>query len=223
MFAEIAPRYDFLNRMLSFGIDRRWRRRMRRRLGLQAGQDLLDLCCGTGDVALEFARTGVRVQGADFTFPMLPLALSKGRNADLSLGWANADAQALPYRDSSFDAVTISFGIRNVEDPQRALRECARVLRPGGQLAVLEFFPIENRAWGAMFRFYFHRVLPLLAKVVRAGRTGAYRYLPESVASFATPQQFRAWVEEAGFVDVQDEALTGGVARLVLASQAGKP
>ncbi len=220
MFAEIAPRYDFLNRMLSFGIDRRWRRRMRRRLGLQAGQDLLDLCCGTGDVALEFARDGVHVQGADFTFPMLPLALGKGRDAGLQLNWANADAQALPYRDASFDAVTISFGIRNVEDPQRALRECARVLRPGGQLAVLEFFPIENRVWGTLFRFYFHRVLPLLAKVVRAGRTGAYRYLPESVEAFASPQQFQDWVVEAGFAEVEDEALTGGVARLVIAKKA---
>lgn len=221
MFAEIAPRYDFLNRMLSFGIDRRWRRRMRRRLDMKAGQDLLDLCCGTGDVALEFARDGVHVQGADFTFPMLPLALSKGRSAGLGLSWTNADAQALPYRDGSFDAVTIAFGIRNVEDPQRALRECARVLRPGGKLAVLEFFPIKSRVWGALFRFYFHRVLPLLAKVVRAGRTGAYRYLPESVESFATPQQFRAWVEQAGFAKVQDEALTGGVARLVIASKQG--
>jgi demethylmenaquinone methyltransferase / 2-methoxy-6-polyprenyl-1,4-benzoquinol methylase len=219
MFAEIAPRYDFLNRMLSFGIDRRWRRRMRRRLGMKAGQDLLDLCCGTGDVALEFARNGVHVQGADFTFPMLPLALRKGRNAGLPLSWANADAQALPYRDGSFDAVTISFGIRNVEDPQRALRECARVLRPGGKLAVLEFFPIKNRVWGALFRFYFHRILPLLAKVVRAGRTGAYRYLPESVEAFATPQQFCSWAEQAGFTEVQDEALTGGVARLVIASR----
>ncbi len=218
MFAEIAPRYDFLNRMLSFGIDRRWRRRMRRRLGMQAGQGLLDLCCGTGDVALEFARDGVHVHGADFTFPMLPLAFNKGRQAGLQLSWANADAQALPYRDGSFDAVTISFGIRNVEDPQRALRECARVLRPGGQLAVLEFFPIKNRVWGALFRFYFHRVLPLLARVVRAGRSGAYRYLPESVEGFATPEQFRAWLADAGFVDVQDEALTGGVARLVMAS-----
>jgi demethylmenaquinone methyltransferase / 2-methoxy-6-polyprenyl-1,4-benzoquinol methylase len=219
MFAEIAPRYDFLNRMLSFGIDRRWRRRMRRRLGMLPGQDLLDLCCGTGDVALEFARVGVCVHGADFTFPMLPLALRKGQSAGLQLSWANADAQALPYRKASFDAVTISFGIRNVADPQRALRECARVLRPGGKLAVLEFFPIKSRVWGTLFRFYFHHVLPLLAKIVRAGRTGAYRYLPESVESFATPQQFRTWLEAAGFVEIQDEALSGGVARLLIASQ----
>lgn len=219
MFAEIAPRYDFLNRMLSFGIDRRWRRRMRRRLGLSPGQQMLDLCCGTGDVALEFARDGVKVSGADFTFPMLPLAQQKSRSRGLPLSWANADAQALPYRDASFDAVAISFGIRNVEDPELALRECLRVLRPGGRLAVLEFFPIRNRVWGAMFRFYFHRVLPLLAKIVRAGRTGAYRYLPESVAEFASPEEFRAWMETAGYTEVGDEALTGGVARLVIGSK----
>ncbi|MAW59940.1 MAG: bifunctional demethylmenaquinone methyltransferase/2-methoxy-6-polyprenyl-1,4-benzoquinol methylase UbiE [Planctomycetes bacterium] len=216
MFAEIAPRYDFLNRMLSFGIDRRWRRRMRRRLALRPGQELLDLCCGTGDVALEFAREGVRVHGADFTQPMLPFARGKADAAGLDLHWTTADAQHLPFEDASFDAVTIAFGIRNVEDPQLGLRECRRVLRPGGQLAVLEFFPIRSRVWGALFRFYFHRVLPLLAKVVRAGRTGAYRYLPESVEAFAQPEEFRGWMEQAGFVAVKDEALTGGVARLVI-------
>lgn len=220
MFAEIAPRYDFLNRMLSFGIDRRWRRRMRRRLALQPGQELLDLCCGTGDVALEFAREGVQVHGADFTHPMLPLAQSKAKAADLPLTWTTADAQHLPFADYSFDAVTIAFGIRNVEDPRRALAECQRVLRPGGKLAVLEFFPIRNRIWGALFRFYFHRILPLLARVVRAGRTGAYRYLPESVEAFATPEQFAEWTREVGFEEVNDEALTGGVARLVIASVA---
>lgn len=216
MFAEIAPRYDFLNRMLSFGIDRRWRKRLRKRLALQPGQQLLDLCCGTGDVALEFASEGIEVHGADFTFPMLPLAQRKGQGQQPTLKWTAADAQQLPFRDASFDAVTIAFGIRNVEDPLRALRECRRVLRPGGQLAVLEFFPIRNRIWGALFRFYFHRVLPLLARIVRAGRTGAYRYLPESVESFATPERFAAWMRDAGFVEPRDEALTGGVARLVM-------
>ena len=218
MFAEIAPRYDFLNRMLSFGIDRSWRRRMRRRLALQPGQELLDLCCGTGDVALEFAREGVRVHGADFTHPMLPLAQSKARAAQLPLTWTTADAHYLPFADASFDAVTIAFGIRNVEDPGRVLRECRRVLRPGGKFAVLEFFPIRSRMWGVLFRFYFHRILPLLARFVRAGRTGAYRYLPESVESFATPETFREWMRTGGFDEVQDEALTGGVARLMTGS-----
>jgi len=215
MFAEIAPRYDFLNRVLSFGIDRRWRRRARQRLALQPGQALLDLCCGTGDVALEFAQDQLDITGADFTFPMLPLAREKSRKQQAGVRWAQADAQALPFPDQSFDAITIAFGIRNVHDPQLALRECRRVLKPGGQLAVLEFFPIKNRLWGASFRFYFHRVLPLLARMVRAGRTGAYRYLPDSVAAFAEPTEFAEWMRQAGFDEVHDEALTGGVARLV--------
>lgn len=222
MFAEIAPRYDFLNRVLSFGIDRRWRKRVRRRLALGTEDRLLDLCCGTGDVALELAQDGVEVIGADFTFPMLPLARAKhARRSALRISWAAADAQALPFPDASFDAITISFGIRNVADPQRAIRECARVLKPGGRLAVLEFFPIRNRLWGALFRFYFHHVLPLIAKIVKAGRTGAYRYLPESVAGFATPEQFAAWMSDAGFEEVRDEPLTGGVARLLWGKVAG--
>lgn len=219
MFSEIAPKYDFLNRLLSFGIDRRWRRRTRQRLALAAENRLLDLCCGTGDLALEFAAHGVQVTGADFTYAMLPIARSKAATAESSVQWAQADAQALPFPDHTFDAITIAFGIRNVYDPQLALRECLRVLKPGGRLAVLEFFPIPNRLWGACFRFYFHHLLPLIAKIVRAGRTGAYRYLPESVESFATVSQFQQWMHDAGFQSCSDEALTGGVARLMLGNR----
>lgn len=219
MFSEIAPKYDFLNRLLSFGIDRRWRRRTRKKLALQPGQKLLDLCCGTGDLALEFAQHQIEVTGADFTYAMLPLARSKATKRKLNLNWSQADAQALPFPDQSFDAITIAFGIRNVFEPQVALAECLRVLKPGGRLAVLEFFPIPNRLWGACFRIYFHHVLPLIAKVVRAGRTGAYRYLPESVESFATVEQFEAWMEQAGFESCSDEALTGGVARLIMGTR----
>ena len=217
MFGEIAPRYDFLNRLLSFGIDRAWRRRTIRHLDLPPGSEVLDLCCGTGDLALAFAAHGASTYGADFTLPMLQAAAQKSRDKSHSVCWMQADAQALPFSDGVFDAVTIAFGIRNVEDPQKGLRECQRVLKDGGRLAVLEFFPIPNPLWRSLFRFYFLHVLPLLAKVVRAGRTGAYRYLPESVDNFATPQQFRAWMEDAGLVFEQDLALTGGVARLFIA------
>jgi demethylmenaquinone methyltransferase / 2-methoxy-6-polyprenyl-1,4-benzoquinol methylase len=220
MFAEIAPRYDFLNRVLSFGIDRRWRVRTQKRLALGPEHQLLDLCCGTGDLGLVFARERVQVIGADFTGPMLPLARAKTKAKKLCASWVQADAQALPFAAQSFDAITIAFGIRNVEDPERALAECYRVLKPGGRLAVLEFFPIKNRLWGRMFRFYFHRVLPLLAKVVRAGRTGAYRYLPASVEGFAQPEEFIQWTLDQGFHRCSDEALTGGVARLLIAERA---
>lgn len=217
MFGEIAPRYDFLNRLLSFGIDRSWRKRTIRALDLPKGAPVLDLCCGTGDLAFAFAAAGARVTGADFTHPMLAVAQERKPNREFALPWIQADAQALPFKDGQYDAVSIAFGIRNVEDPRLALRECRRVLKPGGRLAVLEFFPIPNPIWRGLFRFYFLRVLPLLARIVRAGRTGAYRYLPESVDRFATPKEFAQWMEEAGFVSVEDHVLTGGVARLLIA------
>ncbi len=216
MFAEIAPRYDLLNRLLSFGIDARWRRRAVRELALPSGAHLLDLCCGTGDLALAFAKSGAQVTGADFTGPMLPLAHAKARKRQFELRWVQADAQYLPFSSQSYDAVTIAFGIRNVEGPQRGLRECFRVLRPGGQLAILEFFPVPNRVWGFFFRTYFHRVLPIFARIVRAGRTGAYQYLPESVEAFATHIRFAEWMKDEGFVEVRDIPLTGGVARLIV-------
>lgn len=219
MFGEIAPRYDFLNRLLSFGIDRSWRRRTLRELALPAGSEVLDLCCGTGDLALAFAHAGCSVQGADFTHPMLCSAFEKAQRQGQALPWVQADAQALPFADDSFEAITIAFGIRNVEDPARALAECRRVLKPGGRLAVLEFFPIPNPIWRGLFRFYFLRVLPLIARVVRAGRTGAYRYLPESVDAFAQPEEFQQWMAAAGLQPEADLALTGGVARLLIAGK----
>jgi len=215
MFGEIAPRYDFLNRLLSFGVDRSWRRRTVSTLAPGPESRLLDLCCGTGDLALALAETGAEVCGADFTAPMLLLARRKA-GAESRTTWARADAQALPFADCSFDAVTIAFGIRNVEDPRRALAECQRVLKPGGRLAVLEFFRIRNPVWRFLFRSYFLYVLPLIARVVRAGRGGAYRYLPASVDAFPEPEVFIDWMTEAGFCEVSNRALTGGVARLLV-------
>jgi len=219
MFGEIAPQYDLLNRVLSFGIDRRWRRRVVRELGLGPGDRALDLCCGTGDLALALGASGAEVVGADFTGPLLPIARQKAQRAGRPLALAQADAQALPFAPASFDAVTIAFGIRNVVDPPLALRQCARLLRPGGRLAVLEFFPIKNRVWRWIFETYFHHVLPRIARLTRAGRTGAYEYLPASVAGFAQPEQFCSWVTEAGFTAVGHQPLTGGVARLVLGTR----
>lgn len=219
MFAEIAPRYDFLNRFLSFGIDRRWRKRLLRELAMKEGQEVLDLCCGTGDLALAFQKLGCRTVGADFTAAML--AGAQHKELAKQVRWVQADAQALPFADDQFDAVTIAFGIRNVESPPQAMRESLRVLRPGGRLAVLEFFRIPNPLWRGMFRFYFRFILPLLAKVVRAGRTGAYSYLPESVDEFATPAQFRSWLEQAGFEVELEAGLSGGVARLFVARNPG--
>ncbi len=217
MFADIAPRYDLLNRVLSFGIDRSWRRKTVSAMALPRGHRLLDLCCGTGDLSLAFSADGAQVIGADFTGPMLPLAQSKAAKANRRVHWAQADAQSLPFQDASFDGVSIAFGIRNVHSPDRALTECLRVLRPGGKLAILEFFPMKNQVWKACFGFYFRQILPRLARLVRAGRTGAYDYLPASVESFATTQRFASWLEEAGFQGIKKTAFTGGVSHLFLA------
>lgn len=220
MFAEIAPQYDLLNRSLSLGIDRSWRRSTLRRLGLPAGARLLDLCCGTGDLALAFAATGVRVVGADFAGPMLPLARAKAQRAGLEARWLRGDALRLPFAAGSFDAVAVAFGVRNFEDPQAGLAECARVLRPGGRLAVLEFFPMPRGAWSGLFRCYFRRVLPRLARLTRAGRSGAYDYLPQSVEEFVPVERFCDWMSSAGFAQLHQESFTGGVARLVIGERA---
>ena len=221
LFSESAPRYDFLTRMLSFGIDRRWRKQTVKRMALPEGARHLDLCCGTGGLALGFVGAGAAVTGADFALPMLPLARAKANGQSPPLEWLQADAQSLPFDTDAFDGVSIAFGIRNVENPQRGIAECHRVLRPGGKLAVLEFFPIPNRIWGALFRFYFHRVLPLLARVVRAGRTGAYEYLPASVEDFPRVEEFMGWMESAGFEAVEQRSFSGGVARLVIGTKSG--
>jgi len=214
MFGEIATRYDLLNRLLSFGMDQRWRAVTMKEMNLQPEQEILDLCCGTGDLSLGFARQGCKVTGADFTGPMLPLARAKAQRANLNLRLAQADAEALPFADGSFDAVTISFGIRNVRQPKQALKECLRVLRPGGKLGVLEFFPMKRSLWRTLFRFYFHSILPLFARIFRAGRGGAYRYLPASVDSFVSAENFKAWLQEIGFEQTRSTPLTGAVAHL---------
>lgn len=221
MFGEIAPQYDLLNRVLSFGIDRRWRRCAVGRLALAPGQRLLDLCCGTGDLGFAFARHGVCLTGVDFTAPMLPIARAKAARRSIDCGLVQADAQSLPFATSSFDAVSIAFGIRNVEQPSTALQECLRVLQPGGKLAILEFFRIRNRLWRGVFRFYFHQVLPRIARFTKAGKTGAYEYLPASVDGFTNVDGFKVMLEEAGFIVVEDVALSGGVARLVVARKPG--
>ena len=212
MFGEIAPRYDLLNRLLSFGIDQRWRAVAMKEVDSQPKQQILDLCCGTGDLSLGFAAQGCTVTGADFTGQMLPLAKAKAKRAQLNLRWVQADAEVLPFGDNSFDTVTISFGIRNVHQPKHALRECFRVLRPGGKLGVLEFFPMKPSIWRTLFRFYFHHVLPALARIFRVGRGGAYRYLPESVEGFVSAEGFVKWLHEVGFEKTRSIPLTGGVA-----------
>ncbi|MDW7711679.1 MAG: bifunctional demethylmenaquinone methyltransferase/2-methoxy-6-polyprenyl-1,4-benzoquinol methylase UbiE [Deferrisomatales bacterium] len=216
MFSAIAPTYDLLNRLLSFGVDGSWRRALAGRLP-EGSPRVLDLACGTGDVTLAAlrARPEGRVWGADFSLPMLRGALPKLAQAGVSdrVTLQNASAEDLPYRDGVFDAVTIAFGIRNVVRRERALEELRRVLVPGGLALILDFSLPENPLARAGYGFYFHRVLPFLGGVV-SGNFRAYRYLPRSVADFPPRREFCRLLEEQGFTSVGYEDFTFGVATL---------
>lgn len=209
MFGRIAGRYDFLNHFLSAGIDRRWRRALLECAGEVQGRTLVDVCCGTGDVALAFEERGARVLGVDFTPEMLSLADAKGGQSAFLRG----DALRLPVSDDRADLATVAFGIRNVEDPRRGLAEMARVVRPGGQVLVLEFNMPPGRILGPLYRFYFARILPRIGALVARDRA-AYTYLPDTVAQWPEPSEFRSWMEAAGLVECEHRLLTGGIACL---------
>lgn len=215
MFDRIAPRYDLLNRVLSLGIDRRWRRFAVRQLQVPAGGMVLDIATGTGDVALEIARQtdpSVQIVGSDFTQGMLVLGREK---IDASpyrdrIRLVNAPCEAMPHPDGLFDGVTIAFGIRNVVDRQQGLGEMARVLKPGGRAVILEFATPRNRFFRAIYHFYFLRVLPWLGGLI--SQRSAYQYLPDSVLEFPDRDTFKGMMEQAGFADVRVFDLTGGIA-----------
>ncbi len=216
MFARIAGVYDLLNRLLSLGIDQRWRRALRASAGDVRGARVVDACCGTGDVALGFARAGAAVVGVDFTPEMLARAERKAEalnGACVRPAFAHGDALRLPLRAASADVCTVAFGIRNVADRHAALREMARVVRPGGRVLVLEFTMPPGSVLGPLYRLYFLRILPAVGRLVSRD-SDAYTYLPRTVMSWPDPARFQREMEDAGLVECGHRLLTRGIACL---------
>ncbi len=225
MFGRVARRYDLLNHLLSASLDRVWRRKLARALVLPPGSRVLDLCCGTGDQALALRRPGVEIVAADFCLPMLALAAPKFQAAARSdpgsargpaaapPALLNADALCLPFPDRSFHAATVSFGLRNVADLDRALAELARVLHPGGELGVLEFTVPYWQPLRGLYLFYFQHLLPKVGSLLSKDPT-AYTYLPSSVLDFPQREAFTARLEAAGFESATSTSLSGGILAL---------
>ena len=215
MFGRIAGRYDLLNHLLSGNVDKRWRQVVAKRVGAGISSQalILDVACGTGDLSLSlFESTGARVVGTDFCRPMLSIAAGKLPN-EITL--VEGDALSLPFKDSTFDVVTIAFGLRNLSDINSGLKELRRILKPQGRVAVLEFSRPSNSVLRSLFGIYFRNLLPLLGGLI-SGSRGAYTYLPASVAQFPDQRQLAALIEQAGFDQVSYENLTGGIAALHL-------
>lgn len=215
MFSRIAPRYDFLNHLLSFSLDRLWRRRTAKIFSAVLGRPearVVDLCCGTGDLAFALARRRARllrgatgaaqVIGSDFVEGMLVRARAKALASGQTVAFAGADALSLPFADASFDLVTAAFGFRNLSNYESGLREFARILRPGGEVGILEFSEPERGLLAGTFRFYFRHVLPRIGGAI-SGDKQAYAYLPGSVARFPSAAELRALIERNGFSDVR--------------------
>jgi demethylmenaquinone methyltransferase/2-methoxy-6-polyprenyl-1,4-benzoquinol methylase len=225
MFDAIAPRYDLLNHLLSAGMDRRWRDRAIEALDLPPGSRIVDLCTGTGDLAIAATRlvAPVSVVGIDFSAEMLRRAFSKLRDQSLTgtIKLVRADATRIPLPDGSCDAATIGFGIRNVAEPARALAELARVLRPGGRLAILEFGEPRIPGIRTLYSWYFRYLLPRVGRVV-SKHGSAYSYLPASVGHFPPPAEFSRMLAASGFSQVQTVPLTFGIVYLYVAGRLGQ-
>ena len=233
MFAAIAPSYDLNNRVHSLGRDQAWRRAAVKMAGLQGGETVVDVACGTGDLSLAFANQLYRIKafepgsvtGIDFTYEMLPIAR---RKAGTKLAWIKShpkptylsqttrflqgDAMNLPLPDRCCDVVSIAFGIRNVADPRKAMQEFVRVLRPGGRVIVLEFSLPTNPVMRAGYNFYFKHVMPRTAALVARDRSGAYKYLPKSVSTFIDRAGMVKLMAEAGLMQIEHKPLTCGIA-----------
>ncbi len=216
MFAAIAGSYDLNNRVHSLWQDQAWRRHAVRAANVQPGESVLDVACGTGDLTQAFAASAAaRVVGLDFTREMLDIARQKKQRLPApavgKIEYIEGDAQNLPFPDASFNVVSIAFGIRNVADPARAIREFARVLKPGGRLVVLEFGRPSFAPARWFNDFYCGWVMPRTATLISGDRSGAYKYLPKSVASFMSPARMKELMNAAGLSEARVQSLTLGI------------
>jgi len=212
MFDRIAGVYDLMNSAMTAGLHHQWRERAVDRAEVGPGSDALDICCGTGDLALALRRRigpDGRVVGSDFSEPMLELARRKSGEEGLPVEFGWADALELPYGDQSFDAVTVGFGARNLADLDRGLSEMARVLRPGGRVVILEITRPQREPLSSFYSLWFDRIVPVLGSV--AGDSEAYSYLPTSVRNFPAPRELAEKMDAAGFSGIRWLLLAGGI------------
>ncbi len=221
MFDQVAARYDRTNTVLSIGNDQLWRAAMVRTVAPQRGQRILDLAAGTAVSSAALAKSGADVVAADFSPGML--AEGRRRHGHLhNLTFVEADATALPFADEDFDTVTMSFGLRNVNEPKKALAELLRVTRPGGRLVICEFSTPPNQAFRGLYRFYNDRILPLVARTV-SSNSDAYDYLNESIRDWPDQKRLSAWIREAGWDDVAHRNLSLGIVALHRATKPARP
>ena len=217
MFDSVADSYDRTNDLLSFGQDRLWRKKVLKAINPQSGQTVLDLAAGTGSSSIVFAKPGVKVIASDFSEGMLAV----GRKRHPELEFVYADATALPFNSESVDAVTIPFGLRNVVDPNKALTEMLRVLKPGGVVVICEFSHLRAPVIGGLYRWYLRNVLTKLSKVL-AKNKGAYDYLAESIEAWPKQEVLVDWLTKAGFVSASYKNLSLGIVALHTAKKAAK-
>ncbi|MEP6946021.1 MAG: bifunctional demethylmenaquinone methyltransferase/2-methoxy-6-polyprenyl-1,4-benzoquinol methylase UbiE [Acidobacteriota bacterium] len=217
MFSGIARRYDLLNHLLSMNIDKGWRRKVSadlREILDRRDAVVLDVACGTGDLALELNRgSGAQIIGTDFCRPMLAFAKTKSATELHPIPYVEGDALELPFDDGRFDAVTIAFGLRNLANVAAGLMELRRILKPGGRIAILEFSSPVVPGFGKLFNFYFAHILPRIGGAV-SGSRGAYEYLPDSVSKFPNQKELAKMMGASGFDPVKYKNLTGGIAAL---------
>lgn len=210
LFARIARRYDLINDLQSFGLHRRWKARVVRLANVRAGQQALDVCCGTGDLALALARTGARVTGLDFSEEMLGVARARLEKAgQLNVAFLQGDAQNLPFAENSFAAVTVGYGLRNLADWRRGLAEMHRVAQPGGRIIVLDFGKPDNRAWRALYFSYLKFFVPVLG-LLAAGSASAYAYILESLHHYPAQHGVAEEMRKLGMRSVRIVTLLGG-------------